>query len=49
MNKRDFTDLVLKHSEEISELRSSTAQMLLLWKIVGAAALVLLGSWLTAY
>ncbi len=43
----NLESLVLKHSEEISELKSSTATMLLLWRIVGAVALVVFGAWLT--
>jgi len=47
MNKTDLSTLILKHDCEISELKTSTAQMLMLWKAVGAFALVCLGAWLT--
>ena len=47
MNKSDLSTLILKHDCEISELKTSTATMLMLWKAVGAFALVCLGAWLT--
>ena len=46
MNKCNLESLVLKHSEEISELKSISGQMMLLWQIVGTVALVVLGAWL---
>jgi hypothetical protein len=49
MNKTDLVDLILKHDCEISELKTSTAQMLMLWKAVGTVALVCLGAWLTQF
>lgn len=47
MNKADLSALILKHDCEISELKTSTATMLLLWKIVGLVALAGLTVWLT--
>ena len=47
MNKTDIQALLLRHDEAIRELERSTAQMLMLWKIVGATALVALGVVLT--
>ena len=47
MSKCNLEPLVLKHSEEISTLKASTATMLTLWRTVGAVALVVLGTWLT--
>ena len=46
MNKADLSTLILKHGCEISELKASTATMLMLWRAVGAVALVCLGTWL---
>ena len=48
MSKCNLEPLVLKHSTEISELKSSTATMLMLWKIVGYVSLAALTVWLTS-
>jgi hypothetical protein len=47
MNKTDLSTLILKHDNEITELKTATAQMMLLWKAVGMVALVSLGAWLS--
>ena len=46
MSKCNLESLVLKHSEEISELKSTSGRMMMLWQIVGTVALVVLGAWL---
>lgn len=46
MNKYEAHQLILKHDEEITRLKVSIGQMVLLWKIVGAVALVAIGVWL---
>lgn len=46
MAKNELTQLILKHDEEISQLKVSTGQMMLLWKIVGTVSLVAVGVWL---
>ena len=48
MSKEEFRALLLQHDNAIRTLELSTANMLLLWRIVGAVALVALGVWLTA-
>jgi len=35
--------LILKHDEEITELKIATSNMMMLWKIVGLVSLVVLG------
>ena len=47
MNKADIQAMLLHHDAAIRELEKSSAQMMLLWKAVGAAALVGLGVLLT--
>lgn len=48
MANKEVTQLIIKHDEEISQLKVSTGQMMLLWKIVGAVSLVAVGVWLKA-
>jgi len=45
MNKADVTNLLSVHSKEITQLQIATSKMMLLWRVVGAVALVALGSW----
>ena len=40
-------ELIMEHHRAIVVLEKSSAQMMLLWKLVGAAALVALGAYLT--
>ena len=47
MSRCNLESLVLKHAEEITELQKASSNMMLLWRIVGAVALVMLGAWLT--
>ena len=42
MSKCNLETLVLKHSEEISQLKTASGRMMLLWQIVGAVALALI-------
>ena len=46
MNKSDVAELLCRHDQEITELQKATAQMMQLWRLVGAVALVCLGTWL---
>jgi len=46
MTKLEVSQIILKHDEEITQLKVSTANMMLLWKIVGVSALVVLGVFL---
>jgi len=39
----NIENLILKHDEEITELKLATSNMMLLWKIVGVVSLVVLG------
>lgn len=45
MSKSDILKILDKHDEAIRGLEKSTAEMMLIWKIVGAVALVTLGAW----
>ena len=45
MNKTDTQALLLKHDIEITELQKASAQMMLIWRLVGAVALVAFGAW----
>ncbi len=47
VSRCNLESLVLKHTEEITELQKASSNMMLLWRIVGAVALVMLGAWLT--
>jgi hypothetical protein len=47
MSKTDIQAILLHHDAAIRELEKSSAQMLIIWKAVGAAALVGLGVLLT--
>jgi len=46
MNK--IETLLYKHDAEITQLKISTSQMMILWRVVGMVALVALGAWLTS-
>ena len=49
MSKHQLEALLLKHDEEITQLRISTGQMVLIWRAVGMLALVAVGAWLSKY
>jgi len=46
MNK--MTKLLQKHDEEIIELKIATSQMMLIWRVVGAMAILAFGKYLGA-
>ena len=48
MNKQDVASLLTKHDEAIRRLETSSGQMMLLWKVVGAAVLVVLSVYLNS-
>jgi len=39
----NIENLILKHDEEITEIKLAASNMMLLWKIVGVVSLVVLG------
>lgn len=47
MDKLEVNALLTKHSDEISELKIVSAQMMMIWKAVGTVALIALGVYLT--
>ena len=46
MTKRDIAALLQKHDEEIMQLKIATSQMMLIWRIVGALAILAFGKYL---
>ncbi len=44
MNKTDIRTLLLKHDSVIGQLERASAQMMMIWKAVGAIALVAVGT-----
>jgi hypothetical protein len=48
MNKSDISALLTKHDAAIQSLEKSTGQMLMLWRIVGVIAGIVLTVWLSA-